>query len=72
VIYSIIRLHVVDRFTIYNFFRFTFVYLLLTFFSFQQSGEAKTKITEDVNADKARISNDSGTIVNYCNSVEGE
>jgi hypothetical protein len=56
----------------YTFFSFTFVYLLFTLFSFQQSDDVRTKITEDVTADEARISNDSGIIVNYYNSVKDE
>jgi hypothetical protein len=55
-----------------TFFRFTSVYLKLTLFSFQQSGEAKTKITEDVTADISRISNESGAILKCNNSVKDE
>jgi len=42
---------------LHTFFSFAFVYLLLTLFSFQQIGDAKTKITEEVTADKSKIRN---------------
>jgi len=57
---------------LYTFFSFTFVYLLLALFSFQQSENAKTKFTEDVTADNARISKDSGIILNCYDGVKYE
>ena len=56
-IYSLLHLHVVDRDSCTLSLALPFVYLLLTLFSFQQIGDAKTKITEDVTADKSKIRN---------------